>query len=75
MPQKVAPKKRAQAKQDNTTLIIAVGIVAVLVVALLVLLNINIGGDGRPPTPANATGRVWGKAEAPVTIDEYSDFQ
>ncbi len=74
MPQKVAPKKRAQAKQDNTTLIIAVGIVAVLVVALLVLLNINMGPPP-PPPPQNAEGRTWGKPEAPVTIDEYSDFQ
>ncbi len=75
MPQKVAPKRRAPPKQDNTMLIVGGGIVALVVVGLLILLNMNL--DTRPPSqsPQNATGRTWGKADAPVTIDEYSDFQ
>ncbi len=75
MPQKVAPKRRVQPKQDNTMLIVGGGIVALVVVALLILLNMNL--DTRPvsQSPQNAAGKTWGKADAPVTIDEWSDFQ
>ncbi len=74
MPQKVAPKRRTKAKQDNTTLIIVGGIAALVVVALLILLNLNL--DTRPAREVHgATGRTWGQANAPVTMDEYSDFQ
>ncbi len=74
MPQRVAPKKRAQPKQNNTMLIVGVGIVALVVVALLVLLNMNL--DTKPVVQVEGTaGKTWGKANAPVTIDEWSDFQ
>ncbi len=75
MPQKVAPKKRTQPKKDNTMLIIGGGIVALVVVALLVLLNMNLDTHPAAPAPQTAVGRTWGQANAPVTIDEYSDFQ
>jgi hypothetical protein len=73
MTRAVARKKRAQARRDNTTLIIAGVIVAVVVVALLLLLNLNL--NTRPSGPTVAAGKVWGKADAPVTIEEFSDFQ
>ncbi len=74
MPQKAARKKRAQVKQDNTTLLIAGGIIAVVVVGLLLLLNMNLGA--RPVVqPTASEGKTWGKSTAPVTIDEWSDFQ
>jgi hypothetical protein len=74
MTRAVAKKKRAQARRDNTTLIIAGVIVAVVVVALLLLLNLNL--NTQPSGPAvNAVGKTWGKADAPVTIDMWSDFQ
>jgi hypothetical protein len=75
MPQKVAPKRRTQPKRNNTTLIIGVGVIALVVVALLVLLNMNLDTRTGNPAPQTATGRTWGQANAPVTIDEYSDFQ
>jgi uncharacterized membrane protein YkgB len=75
MAHKVARKPRARAQQrNNTTLIIAGGIVAVAVVGLLVLLNLNV--NTHPSSaPVVAEGKTWGQAEAPVTIEEYSDFQ
>ncbi len=75
MPQKVAPKRRVQSKQNNTMLIIGGGIVALVVVALLILLNMNLDTRTADPAPKTAAGRTWGKVDAPVTIDEYSDFQ
>ncbi len=75
MPQKVAPKRRGQLKQDNTMLIVGGGIVALVVVGLLILLNMNLDTHPTSPSPQNAIGRTWGKADAPVTIEEWSDFQ
>lgn len=71
---RAARRKRAQPRRDSTTLIFAGVIVAIVAVALLVLLNVNLGG--RPSAqPVSAAGKTWGKAEAPVTIDMWSDFQ
>jgi hypothetical protein len=73
MTRAVARKKRARARRDNTTLIIAGVIGAVVIVALLVLLNVNLSSS--PSTSAVAEGKIWGKANAAVTIDMWSDFQ
>jgi hypothetical protein len=73
MAQKTARRTRVHPKRDNTTLIIAGGIAAVVVVALLVWLSLS---NTRTPTaPSVALGKTWGQANAPVTIEEYSDFQ
>ncbi len=74
MPQKARQKKVVQKKRDNTTLFIIIGAAAVVVVLLLVLLNMNLNTRTIDPV-ISATGKVWGKADAPVTIDEYADFQ
>jgi protein-disulfide isomerase len=63
-----------QARRDNTTLIVVVGVVAVVVVVLLVLLNVNLTPQPSGP-PISSAGKTWGKADAPVTIDMWSDFQ
>jgi hypothetical protein len=74
MTRTVARKRRPPARRDNTTLIIAGVVIAVVVVALLVTLNLNIGSPGTTPV-VSAAGKTWGKADAPVTIDMWSDFQ
>jgi hypothetical protein len=73
MTREAARRKRTQARRDNTTLIIAGGIVAIVVVVLLVFLNVNL--SPAPSTPGGAEGKTWGKVDAPVTIDMWSDFQ
>ena len=70
---RAARKRRAQPRRDNTPLIIAGVVVAVVAVALLVLLNINLSPT--PSSPTLAAGKIWGQPNAPVTIEEYSDFQ
>jgi hypothetical protein len=73
MTRAAARKKREQTRRDNTTLIIAGMIVAIVVVVLLVLLNVNL--SPAPVVPGGAAGKTWGNANAPVTIDMWSDFQ
>ncbi len=73
MARKTFRRTRAQPRRDNTTLIIAGVIAAVVVVVLLVLLNLNL--SPRVSSPALAAGKTWGQANAPVTIEEFGDFQ
>jgi hypothetical protein len=73
MTRATARKKRTQAGRDNTTLIIAGVIVAIVVVVLLIFLNVNL--SPAPSLPVGAAGKTWGNANAPVTIDMWSDFQ
>ncbi len=74
MPQKVVRKKYVKKKRDNTTLLIVGGIVAVVVVVLAIFISLNI--ETRPAsTTTMASGKTWGSPNAPVTIDEWSDFQ
>ncbi len=75
MPKHVASarKKGRAPRRDNMPLLIGGGVVAILLVAALIIINLT---QSRPPAaPTMAAGRVWGKLEAPVTIDEYADFQ
>jgi hypothetical protein len=58
---------------NNSRLIIAGVIVAVVVVGALVLFNQNLPSPN-PVSTASAT-RDWGSPNAFVTIEEYSDFQ
>src|SRR5581483_2395204 len=72
---KAAARKRRAQKKSNNTWIIGGIIVAVVVVAALILINLNATRPIiSPPSPINA-GRVLGQADAPITIDEYADFQ
>ena len=74
MARKTVRRTPVQARRDNTALIIVVGVVAVVVVVLLVLLNVNLSPQPSGP-PISSAGKTWGKADAPVTIDMWSDFQ
>ncbi len=69
MPRRYQPVK----KKNNTKMIVAGVIVAVVLVAGLVVLN-NTTSQPLPTTVAS-TSRDWGSPNAPVTIEEYSDFQ
>ncbi len=68
-----ARKKGRAPRRDNKPLLIGGAVVAVVFVAGLILISVFFS---KPPAPpAVAAGRIWGKAEAPITIDEYADFQ
>jgi protein-disulfide isomerase len=73
---KAAARARRAQKTNSSSLWIIGGIVgAAVLVLVLVLINLNAPRSATtPPAQANA-GRVLGKADAPVTIDLYSDFQ
>ncbi len=70
MARKTVRKPRAQAKRDNTTLLIvgAIGAVVVVLIAIWFWSTPNTSG-------VSAAGKVWGKADAPVTLEIFSDFQ
>ena len=71
-------KTRARARRDEQnrqTLMWVVGTVvfAVLIVGGLVVAN-AMQGSG-PLTFSQTNGHTWGKDSAPVTVEEYADFQ
>lgn len=77
-------RRRAQTAQRstrNTTLWLIGGlaVLAVLLVAAIVWLNrpqpvqVTVPADLKPPP--NADGKAWGPPDAPVVIQEFSDFQ
>lgn len=69
-------KRRATAQKSNSNLWIIGGIVgAVVLVLALILINLSANPPGATPPAALSSGRTLGKADAPVTIDEYADFQ
>lgn len=75
MAKAISRKTRTQ-KKNNSSIWIIGGVVAAAVIVLgLVFVNLNATAQpNEPPSMLNA-GRVLGKADAPVTIDLYSDFQ
>lgn len=68
-------KQRAQKKNNSSYWIIGGVVAAALVVLALVFINLNATLTPQAPPSALNAGRVLGKADAPVTIDLYSDFQ
>lgn len=71
---KAAPRhNRARARRNHRLWIISGGIMAVVVVGVLIFLNTNLWP--RLSRPTLSVGRVWGQAQAPVTIELFSDFQ
>ncbi|MCG3140989.1 MAG: hypothetical protein HDKAJFGB_02141 [Anaerolineae bacterium] len=71
---KMSARKRAQ-KKSNTSLWIIGGVIAAAVIVLGLVL-VNLSAPRTPRVPAQtSSGRILGSADAPVTIDMYSDFQ
>lgn|GEM_PF-1157441 len=77
-----ARRKRQAEQKRRQSLIWIIGgaaVVALLVVAGLVLANRSSQVEVTLPDslqpPPNADGSAWGPADAPVVIQEYSDFQ
>ncbi len=72
---KSAARRRRAREQRSSTPIIVVGILAaVVLVGILVFINLN-ASTAPTAAPQVASGKIWGQANAPVTIDIYSDFQ
>lgn len=68
-------KQRAQKKSNSSYWIIGGVVAAAVLVLALVLINMNATTPTATPPSALNNGRVFGRADAPVTIDLYSDFQ
>lgn len=75
MAKAITRKSRVQKKNNSSLWII--GGVAAAAVLVLALVIVNLNATTKPVAPPSAlnAGRVLGKADAPVTIDLYSDFQ
>lgn len=70
----VRNKPARKPQRDNQTLLIGAGVVGIAVVVLLIAINV-ISTSGNSGTQVNAAGRLWGNPNAPVAIEEWSDFQ
>ncbi len=71
-------RRRRERKRRNLILISIVAGIALVVAALLILPNLRPVGDVVVPDPKPrpmAEGTAMGDPNAPVRIDEYSDFQ
>jgi protein-disulfide isomerase len=75
MAKTMSRKSRVQKKNNRSLWIIGGVAAAAILVLALVLLNLNATTKPVAPPSALSAGRVLGKADAPVTIDLYSDFQ
>jgi protein-disulfide isomerase len=73
MPRSVPRRKQPAAWHNRRGWIIGGSIVAVALVAGLLFLNAKL--SPRQLRPTVSTGRVWGQAQAPVSIEVFSDFQ
>jgi protein-disulfide isomerase len=75
MSKAISRSKRAAKKSNNSSMWIIGGVILAAVIVLgLVLINLNTP-RATPITPQVSVGRTLGQADAPVTIDLYSDFQ
>lgn len=75
MTKAISRNKRARKSSNHSLYWIIGGIAAAAILVLaLVVLNLN---TAQPPalTPKVTSGRTWGQADAPVTIEMYGDFQ
>jgi len=73
MPKAASRQQRSRARRNYTLWIIGGSIMAVVVVGALIFLNTNLWPRLSRSIPT--TGRVWGQAHAPATIEVFSDFQ
>lgn len=75
MAKSISRASRARKKNNNATWIVGGVIAAAALVLILVFINLNATSTPTRPPAAASAGRVLGQADAPVTIDEYADFQ
>jgi protein-disulfide isomerase len=73
MPKAASRRNRAAGQHHRRLWIIGGSIVAVVLVGSLIFLNAKLSPWLSRPTVS--TGRVWGQAQAPVSIEVFSDFQ
>jgi protein-disulfide isomerase len=67
------PRRYKPEKQNKTNWIVVSAVAAVVVVGVLIALNQM--STTAQPAPAASTTRDRGSPDAPVTIEEYADFQ
>jgi protein-disulfide isomerase len=73
MPRAVPRHQRPRGRRKRTLWMIGGAIVSVFLVGGLIFLNAKL--SQRVSRPTVSTGRVWGQAHAPVSIEVFSDFQ
>jgi len=73
MPRSVRRRKQPPTRHNRMLWITGGSIVAVVLVGGLLFLNAKL--SPRLSRPTVSTGRVWGQAHAPVSIEVFSDFQ
>ena len=73
MSRSVSRRKRPPARYNRMLWIIGGSIVAVCLVGGLIFVNAKL--SPRSSRPTGSAGRVWGQAQAPVSIEIFSDFQ
>ncbi len=74
----IRDKRKNQRRRNTTILIVAIAAVAMILTALLIAQNNKPVGEIVTPEPkiyAQVNGQSIGDPNAPVKIDEYSDFQ
>jgi protein-disulfide isomerase len=69
----VSRTQQTRARRNSARWIIGGIIGAVAVVVGLILLNVQL--SSRASGPSVTVGRIWGQAQAPVSIEVFSDFQ
>lgn len=72
---KASARKRAQNKSNSSKWIIGGVIAGAVLVLALVMINLVAAPKTERVPAKTSAGRVLGNANAPVTIDMYSDFQ
>jgi protein-disulfide isomerase len=77
-------RRRAQERQQTLIILAVIGAIVVLVIGGAIFLSMrqNAGTAFSPaastraaPPNAEANGRAWGPADAPIKIEEYLDYQ
>lgn len=67
-----AKRRAPPPRRDNTPIIYGGVALAIIIVGVLVWINLNAPAQ----QPINvSSGKIWGDPNAPVTIEEWSDFQ
>jgi protein-disulfide isomerase len=78
-------RRREQERRQTTLLLTVIGVIAVVLIGGAVIVSVSQGqqqasqpvavSSNAPPTNAEANGRAWGQADAPIKVMEFIDYQ